>query len=325
MKEFSKSMKAKMYDFTYTPFMSSMVIAWIILNHKYILIYMASYDLNKKLDLLKNYDFSLHTPLLNIPYSYNIFLPILFGLFYTFLYPKASKVFYDYTLKRNKELKKLKQKSEEDTPILKEEAIALRKENYDKTEKILELENKITTIRSDYDMELTKIEDDTKTQITNELNSKHKIKLKELQQNYEKEYKEKAEVLEKRYQDAYSSIIEERDTLAKALTSNQTKNAQLIKENKELLKKIPKEFTGKETDKDKILRFFYESNYSGASESTTLDNIFKKTKIPRPKIQEIINDLVNNNILIRPSKSYEPMTISDAGNKFLIKIFDKES
>ena len=32
--EFSKSMKAKMYDFTYTPFMSSMVIAWIILNHK---------------------------------------------------------------------------------------------------------------------------------------------------------------------------------------------------------------------------------------------------------------------------------------------------
>ena len=118
VKEFSKSMKAKMYDFTYTPFMSSMVIAWIVLNHKYILIYMASFDLDKKLQLLKDYDFSLF----NIPYAYNIFIPILFGLFYTYLYPMISKKFYQYTLNRTKELKTIKKDIEDKTPITEEEA-----------------------------------------------------------------------------------------------------------------------------------------------------------------------------------------------------------
>ena len=124
VKEFSKSMKAKMYDFTYTPFMSSMVIAWVVLNHKYILIYIASYDLDKKLELLKNYDFELW----GFPYMYNIILPIGFGLFYTFLYPKISKYFYQYTLNRTKELKTIKKDIEDKTPITEEEAKEYREQ-----------------------------------------------------------------------------------------------------------------------------------------------------------------------------------------------------
>jgi len=89
LNELSKSMKAKIYDFTYTPFISSVVIAWIVLNHKYILIYFASFDLDKKMKLLENYDFSKW----DIPYMNNVYLPILFGLFYTFIYHWISQLF----------------------------------------------------------------------------------------------------------------------------------------------------------------------------------------------------------------------------------------
>jgi len=261
VKEFSKSMKAKMYDFTYTPFMSSMVIAWIILNHKYILIYMASYDLDKKLDLLENYDFYIW----GIPYMSNAILPIIFGLFYTFIYPKISKYFYQYTLNRTKELKTIKKDIEDKTPITEEEAKEYREQFILMSAEIQEL----------------------RTQLSNA----NKLVLKKNTNNH---------LTKQNIQNKFPNN-----------TSNLT--TKVLKEDIE------------EDDKTKILRFFYESNYSGTTESTTLDNIFKKTKIPRPKIQEIINDLVNNNILIRPTESYEQMRISDAGNKFLIETFDKES
>jgi len=254
----------------------------------------------------------------------NVILPITFGLFYTFAYPWLSQLFYSYTLNRNKTLKTIKALVEDKTPITQEEAKSLKKENYERTEKILELEDKITSVRRDYDMKITTIENDTKDKITTELNSKHKRKIKELQQNYEKEYTEKEKTLEEKYQDTYSSIVEERDTLSKILKGNQTKNAKLIKENKELLQKIPKEFTSNETDEDKILRYFYESNYKPSKKSSALDDIVIHTKIARPKVQYIIKILINKNMNIlsiyKSNRGYDVLEITDNGNVKLIKL-----
>ena len=325
VKEFSKSMKAKMYDFTYTPFMSSMVIAWIVLNHKYLLIYMSSYDLDKKLKLLENYDFSLHTPY-NIPYAYNIFLPIFFGLLYTFLYPIVSKVFYDYTLKKNKELKKLKQKIEEDTPILIDEAIALKKENYDNTDKISELEEKITSIRSDYDIKITNIENITKDKISHELNTKHQKKIKELKQDYEKNIKETQKGLEEDYKDAYQKLMKEKNTISEAFRTIETQNKSLIIENQKLKEKIPKEIIRHESDRDTILKYFYTSNYKPMPTESALDSIVNATKIARPKVNQIIETLKQDKVLeMTNNMGYSTLAISDIGNTFLVKKFDKET
>lgn len=124
--DIKNSIKAKLYDFTYTPFMSSMIIAWIILNHKYLLIYFAGYSLDKKLVLLNGYDFSASIFGLTVPYVMNVWFPIAFGLFYVFAYPWASKIFYEYTLERTKGLKEIKQKIEDVTPITQEEARQIR-------------------------------------------------------------------------------------------------------------------------------------------------------------------------------------------------------
>jgi len=352
-KEFSKSMKAKMYDFTYTPFMSSMVIAWIILNHKYILIYMSSIEsFEKKLKLLDEYNFSLW----GIPYMYNIILPITFGLFYTFVYPWISKKFYKFTLNRNKELKTIKKDIEDNTPITIEEAKSLKKENYDKTEKILVLEDKITAIRSDYNMKLTTIEDDTINKISNELNKKHQQKIKDiekkLKQIHEEQYqaliddckdsyqslsKEKKildtqikelkqtqekqyAVLSEEYKVAYQSLNKEKKVLDTQIKELLIKNKTLEKDNQRLLKLIPKKSTEKESEEDQVLRFFYESDYKPIDFQTALDNIVKETKIPRIRVNNIIDKFKKEEYLSN-SFTGNHLLITEKGNSLLVNKF----
>ena len=206
LKDIQNSIKAKLYDFTYSPFMSSMIISWIIINHKYILIYMANYDLDKKLALLKQYDFTWHTTWFHVPWVFNIWIPILFGLFYTFIYPMASKKFYEYTLEKNKELKEIKQDIEDITPITQEEARTLRESITQLTENKYELEKKLIEIEDRYKKKIQ----EKKEKLTNYIGppiidvdkdiknlpkiikNKEDDKIKFLRYLYESNYKEKS-------------------------------------------------------------------------------------------------------------------------------------
>ena len=155
LKDVQNSIKAKLYDFTYSPFMSSMIISWIIINHKYILIYMASYNLEKKLVLLEQYDFSWQTTWFHVPWTFNIWLPILFGLFYTFIYPRASKKFYEFTLEKNKELKKIKQDIEDKTPLTIKESVVYRESSRECQSEVDKLKKEISNIH--HSEQMTKI------------------------------------------------------------------------------------------------------------------------------------------------------------------------
>ncbi len=285
---------------------------------KYILIYMASHNLDKKLELLKNYDFSLW----GIPYMYNVILPISFGLFYTFVYPWLSQLFYSYTLNRQKTLKTIKTKAEDQTPITQEEAKALKKENYDKTEILLELEDKIAKIRSDYDMRITTIEDDTKHKITTELNTLHQKKIKELKQDYEENIEKTKKALDEDYKGAYQELMEEKGALKDSLFKTESENKRLKAENEKLLVQIPKQTIHNETAKEKILRYFYESNYRGLIFQDALDSIVKKTNIARPKVSQVIDELMGENILKTDSGF---LKVTQEGNYYLVQKFDKES
>jgi len=298
-----------MYDFTYTPFMSSMVIAWIVLNHKYLLIYMASFDLDKKLKLLENYDFSMW----GIQYMSNIILPITFGLFYTFAYPWLSQLFYSYTLNRNKTLKTIKTQVEDKTPITEEEAKSLKKENYERTEKILELEDKITTI-----------ENDTKDKITTELNIKHKKEVAKLQKNYDNDIEKKLQEINADYQDAYQELSKEKSTLDKQFKQINDENNTLKLENENLRKQIPKKQDDEENDEDKVLRYFYEKNYKPIPFENALDSVVKETNLPRPKVSKIILDLIKKEICAKKQEG-SLLYITSYGNSYLVKKFDKET
>jgi len=256
LSEIQNSIKAKLYDFTYTPFLSSVIIAWIVLNHKYLLIYFGNSKTSEKIALLEKYDFSCHIPKIDItvPYCMNVVLPILFGLFYVFIYPLLAKVFYQYTLNRTKQLKEIKQKIEDETPLTREEARHIIKE-YKKLQKV---------------------------------NEECEEKYLELQQTQKAdEIKDDASVIDSGFFDDG--------------TDNDT-----------------------EDDRTKILRFLYESNYKPTWRSQALDSIVIKTKVPRPKAETIIDNLVAEGIIKEEQNAYRTISITSKGNSTLIEMFDDE-
>ncbi|MDX9756358.1 MAG: hypothetical protein RBT52_02455 [Sulfurimonas sp.] len=149
--DITNSIKAKLYDFTYTPFMSSVVISWVVLNHKYLLIYFGEAPLPKKIIMLNDYSFSSSLTNAAIPYAMNIWFPIIIGLLYVFVYPLVSKIFYEYTLNRTKALKIIKQNIEDETPLTQEEAKDLRNKYRDIEVELNEAYTELETAKARYE------------------------------------------------------------------------------------------------------------------------------------------------------------------------------
>lgn len=161
--ELSDTLKAKLYDYAYTPFMSSFIISWIVINHKYLLIYFSKIsDPEKKLKLLNIYGnnqidtVSIYDPIL--PFfqflqigSHYFWYPLGFALFYVFIYPFIANFFYSWTRKMNNDKKKIKLKRDNQEPIDKEEQKALLFENHTLRQKIEDLKVDLSTQESKYD------------------------------------------------------------------------------------------------------------------------------------------------------------------------------
>ncbi len=114
--ELTNSIKSKLYDFHYSPFMSSFIISWIIINHKYLLILFSKEKLELKLEMLNKYQFE-------IIYGYTTYfiIPIVIALFYVFLYPLIAFIFYKVTLIYQEMMRSEKHKIENKTLITLEE------------------------------------------------------------------------------------------------------------------------------------------------------------------------------------------------------------
>lgn len=314
------SIKAKLYDFAYTPFMSSVLISWVVINHKYLLVFFADYDdLEKKLDLLKNWDFSLHTPWFSIPCMMNAVLPILFGLFYVFWYPKINKKFYEYTLERNKELQKIKQDIEDETPITQEKARELKREHYKLADERDQALEKLKEAQKEHAEALANALKPLQEEIE-AYHSTQKVS-DELIQKLEAENESLKKALEN-----LPTITAERDELKEKFDNmirldTSRDSIEEIAIAKPTTVEIPNEIIKQEDDRTKVLRYFYEGNYKGVSEEVALDKIVAYTKLPRPKVKVIFSGLVKEGIL--KSDRLDQYQLTDAGNNKLLELFDK--
>lgn len=280
------SIKAKLYDFNYTPFMSSFVISWVVINHKYLLILFADgVELREKIGLLNSISFLSDSCL-------NFFVfPIGFALFYVYIYPLISKKFYEYTLEQTKALKKIKQTNEDETPITREEAREIRVQI-----------DKLTIERDNAVQRAVEVENRYKDKLETELSSK------------------------------LADITNENYTLRQALEDEKKIREQLttqleiqIDEKIHLRDQLQKididDENNTEDDKTKILKYLYESDYSGDILSTILSIIANKTNIRRIVVEKIVNDLIVQKILtVRNGWLY----ITDEGKEYLVKLFHKQ-
>ncbi len=170
-KHLTDSMKARLYDFTYTPFMSAYIFSWLFWNSKLILIFFdTKLTVNEKVNLLSWNEI-------------NYFYPLYFSLFFVFVYPIFSATFYAATLGYKALMNNIQQKIQDRTPLPQEKANKIIKENTELTNEIYELNLKLTELKSDYkekekklneeiEEKAKKIEDESTTYIQEIVNDK---------------------------------------------------------------------------------------------------------------------------------------------------------
>lgn len=116
-KDLKDSIKARLYDFKYTPFLSSYIFSWIYFNSKLILIFTApNLTVEKKIEMLS---------WTQINYK----MPLYFALAYVFIFPIATAIFYAVTLLYKALMNWIQQKIQDKTPLPLEQAKEIREEN----------------------------------------------------------------------------------------------------------------------------------------------------------------------------------------------------
>ncbi len=322
LQDIRDSIKAKLYDFAYTPFMSSFVVSWIILNHKYLLIYFGDGTLADKSKLLDAYEFGSYIIYGQTSCSYQLGCPVLIALIYVFIYPAFALGFYFVTLFYKKWSKWVKQKIEDETPIPQEEAREIRREIARLTEEKDEALNKLSKKEEEYEGKLQASIEPLTTE-----NERLKGELAQKDENI-KSLGDERDDLNKKLSQVNSSLaakMDEYDALEKKKNNFGLELNDLAVAN-EPLKKIHEEKPSQssEDDKTKVLKFFYTENYKPKQKPDALDAIVNKTKIARPKVEKIVDNLSQEGILSIGNAPYQVVSITSEGNDRLIEMFDEE-
>lgn len=299
------SIKAKLYDFAYTPFMSSYVISWILFNHKYLLVYFSGSTLDNKL---------LYLGKCHIEFLF----PLYIALIYVFIYPALALIFYYATLWYNKQSMAIKQRIEDETPVTQEQARELKREHY----KLADERDKALDKLKEREKEHTEVLENALKPLQNEIEA-YKIAANVSNTMIDSLKVEKENMMQK-----HDAAINTHNTTINELKkqiSNIKSPAYVVANDPVIAKESIKNIsialasTPKEDDRTKILRFFYESNYKTTDQDTVLDRIVDTTKIARPKAAIILADLIKEGILSADKYGY----VSITSNKTLVNLFDK--
>lgn len=138
-KHFTDSTKARLYEFTYTPFLSAYALSWTYWNMKLFLIFFSDkLTVTKKIEMLSWSDVDYTSPLL-------------VGLFFVFAYPIAAALFYAVTLWYRAQMNGIQQRIQDITPLPQEKANEIIKENVKLQEDLHSKNEKLSTMKLDYD------------------------------------------------------------------------------------------------------------------------------------------------------------------------------
>ena len=138
MEDVSKSIKANLYEKASSPLAGAFSLSWFIWNYKLILTIFSGLKLKEKIEYIEIILYPDFITTITVGFGY----PLLSAVLLILIYPHPAKWIYEYWHTRQKELKEIKQKIEDDTPLTIEESRQLRRE-------LLRLE-------SDYDEEISK-------------------------------------------------------------------------------------------------------------------------------------------------------------------------
>lgn len=134
--DLSKSIRAALYDRTTSPLFGALTISFIVWNHRLLVVLFSGMTVEQKFSYI---DEVLYATVL----AKTILLaigPLITAIFFLYVYPHPAKWVYQYWRARQKELKDIRRKIEDETPLTIEQSRRIRRQ--------------ITDVQADYEEEL---------------------------------------------------------------------------------------------------------------------------------------------------------------------------
>lgn len=277
MDDILKSIKAFLYERSVSPLFGAFTLAWSICNYRVLLIALSDSKFSEKLAALNTYFSSIEVTLLEISFNlsgglvHGVIFPSIVAALYIFAYPWLAAPVYEYSLKKQKEIREIKQAAEGERLLSISESRELFKQ-------LSKLQENYDSERESYDKHIR-----TLTETISELESNNKDidtgEVTNLRLNLEKE-KDKLSHLEK--------SLHEKEGVIKTISSNadekQEELDKLKKQNKDLInssnkvKKTKKEFIDPDLASDEIeqLMFVGDLGRDTHADKTITESPFKE-------------------------------------------------
>jgi predicted transcriptional regulator len=121
-----KTLKANLYERAFSPLLGTFIFSWCLWNYRFLIVLFSSLPPVEKIN-------SIDTIIFNS--NFNIWFigligPLISTLVLIFIYPYPAKWVYGFWRKRQNELKSIRQKIENETPLTIEESRKMRSEIY---------------------------------------------------------------------------------------------------------------------------------------------------------------------------------------------------
>lgn len=320
------SIKARLYDMKYTPFLASYAFFWIYFNAKQILIFATDkLSINDKIDMLAYSDIDIKTPLF-------------YALAYTIIFPIFTAGFYYITLQYRRLMNYIKQKIEDVTPLPQKEANEIKAKNADLEieldEKINELnkvkkkfEDKEQSLIDTYATKTTELENGYTKKLeadTKDLKAQlHKANTTITDKNTEIEQNNKSiNKLNMRVK-VFEDKEKEKNNfgLGSAVKDVKMGNTTMLDTIKEELNKDENDLISNLSNDEKtLLRVIYEDDLPSASIDNYVTRLLKANIFKRVKIQSLLSSLDAKGLISLSNGYYDT---SDKGRTIMLKLFDK--
>ncbi len=121
-----KTIKAQLYERAISPLSGVFVLSWCLWNYRFITVLFSSLSVTEKFGFIESQLFPDWSTYVLRGFLYPLFTTVLI----IFLYPYPARYVYEFWRKRQKELKEIRQKIEDETPLTVEESRQIRKQVY---------------------------------------------------------------------------------------------------------------------------------------------------------------------------------------------------
>jgi len=121
-----KTIKVILYERITSPLLGAFMLSWCLWNFRFLIVIFSSLPVTDKFNIIDTTIFPTQAATLLRGLVY----PLMTTVFFIYVYPYPAKKVYEFWRSRQKELKEIRQKIEDEEPLSKEEAKMIRSEMY---------------------------------------------------------------------------------------------------------------------------------------------------------------------------------------------------